>query len=171
MELREQTFGEPPEPFPARPSVEPAVHRHDRACACGTAARRGARRRTHRPAEARGPRARIAAPGADDGRVDRPRARYALPGRRWWSLRLRRSCFSIGRAAMICSATPCWSGNHCCWPLPPTSFIPADRASSIPMNSTVYPNSPATSSITSASRRWLMETIIPRLIHLLMISA
>ncbi|MNL47600.1 hypothetical protein D3C87_1703960 [compost metagenome] len=38
------------------------------------------------------------------------------------------------------------------------------------MNSTSLSNSFATSSITSASRRWLMDTIIPRLIHLLMTS-
>ena len=44
-------------------------------------------------------------------------------------------------------------------------------ASSTPINSTSKSNSPATSSITSASRRWLMETMIPRLIHLLITSA
>ena len=39
------------------------------------------------------------------------------------------------------------------------------------MNSTSNPNSLATSSITSASRRWLIETMIPRPIHLLITSA
>ena len=43
--------------------------------------------------------------------------------------------------------------------------------SSNPTNSTSNPNSLATSSITSASKRWLIETMIPKFIHLLMISA
>ena len=42
---------------------------------------------------------------------------------------------------------------------------------SMSMNSTSYPNSLATSSITSASRRWLIDTIIPRFIHLEITSA
>ena len=44
-------------------------------------------------------------------------------------------------------------------------------ASSNPTNSTSKPNSLATSSITSASKRWLIETMIPKFIHLLIMSA
>ena len=42
---------------------------------------------------------------------------------------------------------------------------------SMSMNSTSKPNSLATSSITSASNRWLIDTMIPRPIHLLITSA
>ena len=44
-------------------------------------------------------------------------------------------------------------------------------ASSIPINSTSNPNSLATNSITSASKRWLIETMIPRFIHFPITSA
>ena len=39
------------------------------------------------------------------------------------------------------------------------------------MNSTSKPNSLTTNSITSASKRWLIETMIPKFIHLPIISA
>ena len=52
-----------------------------------------------------------------------------------------------------------------------SSSSSSSSTSSIPINSTSKPNSPATSSITSASRRWLIDTIIPSPIHLPITSA
>ena len=52
-----------------------------------------------------------------------------------------------------------------------SSSSSSSAASSTPMNSTSKSNSLATSSITSASNRWFIETMMPRLIHLLITSA
>ena len=64
-------------------------------------------------------------------------------------------------------------GGRATWAASLSSSSSSSRSStsSSPINSTSNPNSLTTSSITSASKRWLIDTITPRFIHLAITSA